>query len=771
MTKRRILKWLAGLGGLCVILLFAAALLLPRVLDSQAAKEKIYAFLLTRINGNVVIGNVDLKWFPRLAIVAQTASLSVADKVSGKIQSIEVYPSIRGLLIGRFDISRVKVVRPAVVVRLPEWTEEPFNIDEIESGIRSAVAALASAISGTIVTVTSGSAEVRVGDRPPVLLTDFAGRLGAPASEIDLQISSHANIFDSLRVTGKIAGDNLATNAHISIQNLKLRESVAALWPRSPEYVQSGELNLDLGLTAVGVKKIKAEISGALPSLELVRENRKTVIGRTSFKASIGRDEGIIKAVIERLDLVSPRLTATGELTVDPASSSRLKLVGKSLDVSQVRESVFKIAGDIGLVEDIFRHVTGGQIPEISFQATARSFADLWRNIDVTGSLRRGNIFASVLGIDLTDVSGQFVVSRGVLEAKQFSARSGKIHGRDGTLRLGLEGQSAPFHLDMMAEADAAELRSLLLRLIKNGRFQQELSRISNVEGEVSGRLILGEKIDSLSPNVSISKTAVSGSYGPIPYPISIKEGRFHYGDGKIALEGVGGAIGLSSFSDLTGSVNYNDSRQIEISSGKFSLDLAQTKNLQNRFAEFPKVFGDIEFVRGRLDLISLSLKGPLDEPSRWDYASSGTLGKIAVKHTKLPAVMNLSGGKFSATPAKLTFSSAKVGLLDASLIVDGSLESPDRVPLGLEAAATGSIGAEMTGWLSRQIELPKQLVPRSPLQLARGRVLWKKDGNVAFRATSPSLTVLDFRSIWFGVLMLWKLKRSLYWMANSAPV
>jgi hypothetical protein len=88
MTTRRILKWLAGLGGLCVILLFAAALLLPYIVDSQAVREKIRAFLLTRTNGNVVIGNIDLKWLPRPAVVVRGASLAFADKVSGKIQSL-----------------------------------------------------------------------------------------------------------------------------------------------------------------------------------------------------------------------------------------------------------------------------------------------------------------------------------------------------------------------------------------------------------------------------------------------------------------------------------------------------------------------------------------------------------------------------------------------------------------------------------------------------------------------------------------------------------
>ena len=86
-------------------------------------------------------------------------------------------------------------------------------------------------------------------------------------------------------------------------------------------------------------------------------------------------------------------------------------------------------------------------------------------------------------------------------------------------------------------------------------------------------------------------KAAVRGSYDRIPYPISIKEGHFHYGDGKIALEGVSGAVGLSSFSGLTGSLNYDGARQIEIRSGKLSFDLAQTRNLLNLFRSTAKRF------------------------------------------------------------------------------------------------------------------------------------------------------------------------------------
>ena len=553
---------------------------------------------------------------------------------------------------------------------------------------------------------------------------------------MDFQISSRANVFESLHIEGNIAAATLETQGRMKIERLNLRESIAALWPGPPEYVESGDLSLEVGLTSTGLKKIKTEINGTLPSLGLVRGNRKTVVEGSSFKAAISRDEGIVNAIIDRLDVASPRLAANGELTLDPASSSRLKLAGKELDVSQIRDWALKIAGDIEVVEYIFRHVKGGKIPEISFQTAGRSFDELWKtnNMAVTGTLRDGNILGFATGSNLEEVSGPFVVSRGVLEANQFSARLGKIQGRDGVVRVGLEGKSAPFHLDMMVQADATELRSLLLRVVENEDFRKEVSKLRDVKGNLSGRLILGERIDSILPKVSILKAAISGSYDPIPYPISVKEGRFQYGDGKIALDSVSGTVGLSSFSEVTGSLSYSGARQIEVESGTFSLDVAQTSNLLNRFAVLPKGLRDVDFTQGRLDLIALSLKGPLDQPSQWDFSSTGSVSGIAVKHANLPGVMNVSGGSLSATPAKLTVSDAKVNLLDASVTVEGFLQGFNEAPLSLDATATGAIGGEVAGWLSRQIELPKELMLRSPLQVTKGHVLWKEGGDVAFQ-------------------------------------
>ena len=99
-----------------------------------------------------------------------------------------------------------------------------------------------------IVGVRGGSVEVRIGDRPPVMITELEGRLVAPPGAMQLQISSRANVFDSLRVEGRIDGETLTTKGQIKVENLRLRESMAAVLSHPPEIHRVGKLKFECGV-------------------------------------------------------------------------------------------------------------------------------------------------------------------------------------------------------------------------------------------------------------------------------------------------------------------------------------------------------------------------------------------------------------------------------------------------------------------------------------------------------------------------------------------
>ena len=176
-------------------------------------------------------------------------------------------------------------------------------------------------------------------------------------------------------------------------------------------------------------------------------------------------------------------------------------------------------------------------------------------NIFIKAGLRDGRIYLSGPALDLEQVNGEAVISKGILKGEELEARLGNSRGQKGTITLGLEGDDAPFDLDVLVQADLAEVASLLKRLVKDKAFQKEISRINNLKGSAAGRLVLGKSLSSINVRAEASGFRLSARYAPLPYPIEITQGQFVYDEFKdtVRVQNLGGKLGTSSFSGMTG--------------------------------------------------------------------------------------------------------------------------------------------------------------------------------------------------------------------------
>ena len=229
----------------------------------------------------------------------------------------------------------------------------------------------------------------------------------------------------------------------------------------------------------------------------------------------------------------------------------------------------------------------------------------------VTANVRGGKIFVPGPDLDLENVNGAVLISAGVLECTKCSATLEKAKGRDGALRVGLANPSGPFHLDIRVDTDAKDLQSLLVRHVPDATFRKEVARFRDVAGSLSGRLVLGETLDAISAKVLAVEAALTASYEPVPYPISLKGGRLNYDDGKIEAESLAGAVGRSSFSGLTGSLLTRGTGQVDIKSASVQLDLEQTELLLRKVKTLQARLGPKNSARGKIDFAAISLTGP----------------------------------------------------------------------------------------------------------------------------------------------------------------
>jgi hypothetical protein len=374
----------------------------------------------------------------------------------------------------------------------------------------------------------------------------------------------------------------------------------------------------------------------------------------------------------------------------------------------------------------------------MSIQSAGRSVAEmaLRKNIILSAVMRNGKIVLPGSDLELDNVTGSVRIFQGTLEANNVSANHGTMRGWNGVLRLGLEGKTAPFHLDLSVRTGAADLQAVLLKLARNETFRGELLKVQNLEGELSGRLILGDRLNTISPLVTLSKADMSATYATIPFPITIRGGRLNYDQRIIRLENVEGSVGRSSFGELGVTFHRDGSHQIEVESRRVSLDLQQTDTLLRgfNFKDRPSHFEKWQSARGQIELDNLALTGAYDNPAGWAFASAGRFDQVEINHADLPGLITLSRGKFDAKQGEIKFSDAAATMSDISLLAGGTFEYQKGGPIEFDISGMGTIGAQMTEWLSRHVQLPETLQLRSPLKIAAGRLAWRAGGDISFR-------------------------------------
>jgi hypothetical protein len=205
MKKRHIFKWLAGVAGVLFIALLALVLIVPRLVDSEAAKEKIRLILAEKTGGNFAFDKIEFLWLPRPAVVIRGVKVSLAEHSTATIQSVRVQPSIVALVAGRWAFSRVVLERPAIAARLAERPDKPLDLDKIEKNIRALLAAFSGGGERSAVAIDNGSAEIAIGERLSVEIKDLDAQLAGFGDELEVKLAARSNLGDKLRVEGKIA--------------------------------------------------------------------------------------------------------------------------------------------------------------------------------------------------------------------------------------------------------------------------------------------------------------------------------------------------------------------------------------------------------------------------------------------------------------------------------------------------------------------------------------------------------------------------------------
>ncbi len=737
---KKFLFWTMGSLGVILIILLALHFLGPKLINSESIREKIKAGISQKIAGAMDFQKMDVSLFPYPRIVISRVKFSFQETAEGTIDSLIIYPRLFPLLTGKVRIAGIQLDRPHVSLIVPEKERDknktPFSAADIEEKLSVFLNTMAANVPDTRIDIEGGSISISAPKRLLFTFQDLDGQIVLPPGEVSIDLTCSSNISKSILLGIRLDPKDFKGIGTLRFAGMKPQLIIKYLFPDAVRRLGDSEGNLMISFKMLGFKDLQAEVQGSLPYLTLLNKNEKISLKGIEIRGAFALNGDNNKITLKVLELEYPRLSLSGALIFNKtAQNVSLELSGSQVDVPSLRNVSLSVAGDVPIVRDIFGYVRGGMLPFITVSSQGASLEDLGKteSIFIKGLIQRGEIFVPGPRLDFKGVNGDCVISKGILEGKNIEGTLGNSRVRDGKLRVGVKGSDPLLHIDAEVKADLSETRNILRRLIKDEPFLKELDNIHTIRGEAQGRVILGERASSIKPRIDLSKVSFTAEYQRLPFPLSIKGGRFSYDGIRVSVKKLSGSMGRSSFAELTGELRLGDDPFVEITSLEARIDQDEVFRWLKSFEELKEPLSEVRSVRGAIDLDTLYLRGPLLKPKEWHFKSTGKIEDIALDWTFLPGTAFLNRGTISANEERISLKDAGVDMLDASVTLSGTREGYLGDRPKTELTFQGEMGPRSLQWSAKLADLPPQISLPDHITFERAHIALK-NGNTLFQ-------------------------------------
>jgi hypothetical protein len=729
--QRTILFWITAVAGAFVVLALLFPVLAPRIIDLESVRVKIEAALSHAIGGTVTFGRLDVALLPRPGATVQGLRISVPGTFEGTAESFSIHPKILPLFIGKLRVAQVTAEAPDLTVRFAAApaqdakAKQPATLAAFQQSVADAGTRLASLAPSLAVVIRRGRMVLSLAGQPPVAIERLDARIVLPPRGFAVSLACGTPFWKNLALDAELDPRTLSAEGSVEVEGLRPQLLDPYLFPDGRSPVGDSLIDLDLSFETDGVSSLRARGSGSAPRLRLLRGGKTLLIERARFKGSFDLNEQQKEFVLDDLEAASPRLALQGELRHGIAASrAGMTVTGRSIDIHALRHAVLFFADDLKPAQLIFSILQAGEIPAITFESSGAAPSDLvdLRHMRITAALQNGSIDIPGTALHLTGVNGKMVIAAGVLEAEGLSARMGRTTGQQGTLRLGLRGGEAPFHLDMMLNADLAELPPVLKSFLRNPAVIAELDLLRNVRGTAQGRLILGESLRSISVTADVSTFEFSAGYERVPFPVQVGGGRFLLAGRRISLERVRGMLGNSALKELTARVDLAGPVRLEVASADAALRLDELYPWLLTFPAIAQALEGVQTVQGAAQVTVQRFIMPLAEPANVQFTAAGRVSDVTATVQQLPGPVIVSRGSFTANRDLLSFADVDASVLDAALRLGGKLQPAQTG----EFTATGTVGEKALHWTSQTFGIPPEFSLSAPLSLSSLRVSWQ---------------------------------------------
>ena len=705
---------LLGALGLLAAVFLALFVLTPIEIRSEAVRNFLETKLADALGGRFSYERLRVSLFPRPCASVLGVAFAKDPNLAVTAAEVTVCPQLLPLLRGEFRPARIRAHAPDIRFSGPLL---PAGGGTSEEAIAPRVAQALALLPETSVDIIDGRMTLTDPSGQVVTLQGVQADVRRHGQELTARLRCESNLWKHLSVKAQLMVDELTGAIELDVADFQPAGLLSGMFPDSAFKLLEGRADLSLALKPEGADRIRARLTGQVPSLRLAYRQREADLSIEAITAELEAAPGRLTVSIPNLVTRRPHATVSLDVVSDDSTHPRIviDLKGSVDDVASVREAALVFLSDVAAARGVFDVVRGGKIPSITVSARGESLEELGRldNILIRGQMEQGRIFIPFVELDLDDVYGDVVIAGGILEGSRLRAHYRGTQGENGSLRLGLAPSDPVIELDIAMHADLAPLPAILVRVIPDESFRAELRRIEAFTGTANGRLQLNGRLDNVGVRVDAADIDAEARYQRLPLPLTFTGGRFLYDGPSIEVRDLDVRVGSSTLTRLSSRLGLDAGLPLTASSPAAAIELADLLRL---FGDDPQL-AFLTSLEGTVDFRDWELAGSAADPQTWEIRSSGSVHKLHVASELLPGPVRVDqapfvweGRKVRAQGWTLAIGGSKMDVTSAGLDWTG-------VPvLDLSASRVDASIEDLLWFLSSRPDLAAHLEPFAPL-------------------------------------------------------
>ena len=343
-------------------------------------------------------------------------------------------------------------------------------------------------------------------------------------------------------------------------------------------------------------------------------------------------------------------------------------------------------------------------------------------------------------------VSTRFAIENDTIDVTGFSAQMGRSSLQDISGQF-IDKKDPEFSVsDGRASIDVSEV---FLWRTKYKKMNELLKDVENFTGEISfstirmgGPLLRPEK---WRVNITGAAKNMVIAYPLLPTSLAVSGG-FKVEEGRIAISDTFVRLGTSSLSNVSASISDRETPVLEILSARALIHGGELFRWRDKYPALDAALSGVDDLQGDLTLTSFTFKGLLFHPEKGRITAAGGLDHVFISSAILPGPVGLLRGDFKYVPDNLSFSLHEATILDSSLtgtaLISGITSSVRAIDLTLE----GSSGRKTLDWVYHGLELPQDLMIKTPIALRNSHLVWDRTAGIKFNGTISVAEGLAFQ-------------------------